>query len=53
MCKIYYERETGQEVRKVEVAAAEAEIKTYGEQRLAEMGVARWNLPNQFAISKR
>ena len=32
---------------------AEAENQTCGEQRLAEMGVVRWNLPNQSARSKR
>ena len=32
---------------------AEAESHTCGEQRLAETGVARWNLPDQSARSKQ
>ena len=32
---------------------AEAECHTCGEQRLAETGVARWNLPDQSARSKQ
>ena len=39
------ERKTGQGVRKIEVA--EAKNQTGGKQRLANMGVARRNLPDQ------
>ena len=45
------ERETRREVRKKE--EAEATNQTCGEQRLVETGVARWNLPEQSASSKR
>ena len=45
------EIKTGRKVRKIEVA--EAESHSCGEQRLAKMGVARWNLPDQSASSKR
>ena len=44
-------RKTGRGVRKIEVA--EGKSQTCGEQRLAETGVAQWNLPDQSTSSEQ